>query len=85
MPMQISPGRGVLQYLTRRDVPLNRVSFHGKDYATGYLFLINIVLQGATIDKKIMRQGIVPDQNDLLDQYDSGVISVQTNMTPRPL
>ena len=29
------PGGG-LPYLTRRDVLLNRVSFCGKDYATGY-------------------------------------------------
>ena len=29
--------------------------------------------------------GCVPDQNDLLDQYDPGVILVQTNMAPRPV
>ena len=51
-------GGGVLPYLTRRDVPLNRVSFCGKNYATGCPFLIKIMRQGITIDKKIMRQGI---------------------------
>ena len=33
-PMQ-KPG-GILPYLTRRDVLLNRVSICGKNYATGY-------------------------------------------------
>ena len=50
-------GGGVLPYLTW-DVPLNRVSFYGKNYATGCPFLIKIMRQGITIDKKIMRQGI---------------------------
>ena len=31
---------GVLPYLTLRDVPFNRVSFYGKNYATGCPFLI---------------------------------------------
>ena len=48
---------GLLPYLTRRGVPLNRVSFYGKNYATGCPFLIRIMRQGITIDKKIMRQG----------------------------
>ena len=52
------PG-GLLPYLTWRDVPLNRVSFYGKNYATGFPFLIKIMQQGITIDKKIMRQGIM--------------------------
>ena len=37
---------------------LNRVSFYGKNYATACPFLIKIMRQGITIDKKIMRQGI---------------------------
>ena len=32
----VTPRGGVLPYLTWRDVPLNRVSFCGKNYATGY-------------------------------------------------
>ena len=52
-------GRGVLPYLTRRYVPLNRVSFCGKNYATGCPFLTKIMRQGITIDKNIMRQGIM--------------------------
>ena len=35
-------GGGVLPYLTRWDVPLNRVSFYGKNYATGCPFLIKL-------------------------------------------
>ena len=42
-----------------QDVPLNRVSFYGKNYATGCPFLIKIMRQGITIDKKTMRQGIM--------------------------
>ena len=52
-------GGRVLPYLTRRDVPLNRVAFYGKNYAIGCPFLIKIMRQGITIDKKIMRQGIM--------------------------
>ena len=52
-------GGGVLSYLTWRDVPLNRVSFYGKNYATGCPFLIKIIRQGIIIDKKIMQQGIM--------------------------
>ena len=40
-------------------MPLNRVSFYGKNYATGCPFLIKIKRQGITIDKKVMRQGIM--------------------------
>ena len=47
-------GGGVLPYLSLRDVPLNRVSFYGKDYATGCPFLMKIMRQGIKIDKKIM-------------------------------
>ena len=39
-------------------MPLNRVSFYGKNYVIGCPFLIKIMRQGITIDKKIMRQGI---------------------------
>ena len=39
-------------------MPLKGVSFCGKNYATGCPFLIKIMRQGITIDKKIMRQGI---------------------------
>ena len=53
------PGGGVLPYMTSRDVPLNRVSFYGKNYATGCPFLIKIMRQGITIDKNIMQQGIM--------------------------
>ena len=35
------------------------MSFYGKNYATGCLFLIKIMRQGITIDKKIMQQGIM--------------------------
>ena len=52
-------GGGVLPYLTWRDVPLNTVSFYGKNYVTGCPFLIKIMRQGIKIDKKIMRQGIM--------------------------
>ena len=38
-------------------MPLYRVSFYGKNYATGCSFLIRIMRQGITIDKKVMRQG----------------------------
>ena len=34
------------------------MSFYGKNYATGCPFLIKVMRQGITIDKKIMRQGI---------------------------
>ena len=37
-------GEGVLSHLTRQDVPLNRVSFYGKNYVTGYPFLIKSML-----------------------------------------
>ena len=37
-----SLGGGVLPYLTRRDVPLNRVSIYGTNYATGCPFLIEL-------------------------------------------
>ena len=47
--------RGELPYLIRRDVPLNRMSFYGKNYATRCPFLIKIMRQGTTADKKIMR------------------------------
>ena len=40
-------------------MPLNRVSFYGKNYAIGYPLLIKIMRRGITIDKKIMRQGIM--------------------------
>ena len=40
-------------------MPLNRVSFYGKNYATGCPFLIKIMREGITIDKKIMQEGIV--------------------------
>ena len=40
-------------------MPLNRVSFYGKNHAIGYPSLIKIMRQGLTIDKKIMRQGIM--------------------------
>ena len=40
-------------------MPLNRVSFYGKSYATECPFLIKIMRQGITIDKKVMRQGIM--------------------------
>ena len=40
-------------------MPLNRVAFYGTNYVTECPFLINIVRQGITIDKKIMRQGIM--------------------------
>ena len=45
-----TPGGEVLLYLTCRDVPLNRVSFCGKNHATGCPFLIRIMRQGITID-----------------------------------
>ena len=48
----ITKGGGILPYLTGRDVPLNRVSFFGKNYATVCPFLIKIMRQGITIDKK---------------------------------
>ena len=41
---------------------LNRVSFYGKNYATGFFFLIKIMRPGITVDKKIMRQGITIDK-----------------------
>ena len=50
---------GVLPYLTRRDVPLNRVSFYSKIYATGCPFLTKVIRQSMTIDKEIMRQCIM--------------------------
>ena len=37
-------------------MPLNRVSFYGKNYATGCPFLIKIMRQGIRIDKKIMNR-----------------------------
>ena len=40
-------------------MPLNRVSFYGKNYVIGCPFLIKIMRQGITIDKKIMRQDIM--------------------------
>ena len=52
-------GGGALPYLTWRDVPLNRVSFYGKNDETGCPFLIKIMRQGITNNKKIMRQGIM--------------------------
>ena len=54
-----APGGGVLPYLTRRDVPFNRVSFCGKNYVIGCPFLTKIMRQGIIIGKKIMRQGIM--------------------------
>ena len=49
----ISVGRDAATcILDLRDVPLNRVSFHGKNHATGCPFLIKIVRQGITMDKK---------------------------------
>ena len=59
MPDRELEACGVLTYLTWRDVPINRVSFYGKNYATGYPFLIRIMRQRITIDKKVMRQGIM--------------------------
>ena len=40
-------------------MPLNRVSFYGKNYATGCPFLIKIMRQGIIIDKKLLPQGIM--------------------------
>ena len=45
--------------MTERDVPLNRVSCYGKNYAIGHSFLIKIMRQGTTVVKKIIRQGIL--------------------------
>ena len=45
--------------VTWQDVPLNRVSVYDKNHATGSPFLIKITRQGITIDKKIMRLGIM--------------------------
>ena len=52
-PPQNSPGgEGVLPYLTLQDLPLNRVSFNGKNYAAGCPFRTKIMRQGIPIDKK---------------------------------
>ena len=40
-------------------MPFNRVSFYGKNDATGCPILIKIMRHGITIDKKISRQGRV--------------------------
>ena len=40
-------------------MPLNRVSFYGKNCATGCPFVTKIIRQGIKIDKNIMRQGIM--------------------------
>ena len=52
------PGGGALPYLTRRYVPLNRVSFCGKNCATGCPFLTKIMRQSIVIGKEFMRQGV---------------------------
>ena len=41
------------------DVPLNGVSFYGKNDATRRPLLTKIMRQGIKIDKKVMRQGIM--------------------------
>ena len=48
-------GGGVLPYFTCPDVPLNRMSFYGKKYATGCPYLTKIMRQGITIAKKVMQ------------------------------
>ena len=50
---------GVLPYLTRLDVLLNRVSSCGKNYATGWHFQKKIVRHGIIIDKKICDKVII--------------------------
>ena len=57
--IQLRQIRGVHPYLTRRDVPPKRVSFCGKNHATGCPFLTKIMRQGIVIRKKIMPQGIM--------------------------
>ena len=53
---QISSLRGILPYLTIRDVLANRVSFHGKNYVTGCPFLIQIMQHAKIMVLRLIRK-----------------------------
>ena len=60
-------GEGVLLCFTGRDWALNRVSFYGKNYAKGCTFMIRIMQQGVTIERKIIQQGIMNVERHFLE------------------
>ena len=50
--------RGILPYFTRQNVLLNKVSFCGKNHATGYCNWQGNYATGYHVERKIMQQGI---------------------------